>query len=599
MIYETIEIYNTEDITSIEIINSEDIVTIEISELGSPGINGIGVPVGGTTGQVLSKIDNTDFNTHWIDTPISETNLSYEATSTNGIITSSTGTGAVIPLATDVNAGLFSPDEKSNLSQQSGINTGDQDLSGFATTSELDLKANTTDVVPYTGATSEVDLGANGITASNYTVNGYTGNRLLLDNGNLLEPNFNLDTRFLSTTGSGEPTGNTPVWELLTKSSVGLSNVDNTSDANKPVSTATQNALDLKVDNNNIVQNTLVYANTNDSITEFPNNTGSSLLFLASSDGSLPSWQPVPVSGSLVYYYSNTASDVVGYYKQQIDPISTLETIQNIDVIDGQLLASWITEPNNPALTNIQAGQYACHVHIAKISGTKSSQIRAEIWEANELGVDIGKIADLGASSVISGTNAEYIIADSILEYTLASAKSRISTKIYAVITGGGSAPHLNIYLGDGSDSRTDFPSPSISASNFLPYNGAVKDVDLGTYSITANSFNGNSTTQSQGDNSNKIATTSYVDTGLNLKLGYSFEAVSKNLKSLNYLFNYAGQILSNIVYDTPSGDITKTFNYTGNKLTSIVFSGATPLGISLTKTFIYSGDTLTNIIYS
>lgn len=35
---------------------------------------------------------------------------------------------------------------------------------------------------------------------------------------------------------------------VLTKSDVGLSNVDNTSDANKPVSTATQTALNLKAD---------------------------------------------------------------------------------------------------------------------------------------------------------------------------------------------------------------------------------------------------------------------------------------------------------------------------------------------------------------
>jgi hypothetical protein len=35
-------------------------------------------------------------------------------------------------------------------------------------------------------------------------------------------------------------------WQTLDKSAVGLSNVDNTSDANKPVSTATQTALDLK-----------------------------------------------------------------------------------------------------------------------------------------------------------------------------------------------------------------------------------------------------------------------------------------------------------------------------------------------------------------
>lgn len=44
----------------------------------------------------------------------------------------------------------------------------------------------------------------------------------------------------------------TSLWknEVLSKSSVGLGNVDNTSDANKPISTATQTALDGKVDEN-------------------------------------------------------------------------------------------------------------------------------------------------------------------------------------------------------------------------------------------------------------------------------------------------------------------------------------------------------------
>ena len=33
---------------------------------GTDGANGVGVPVGGTTGQVLAKIDDTDYNTRWI-----------------------------------------------------------------------------------------------------------------------------------------------------------------------------------------------------------------------------------------------------------------------------------------------------------------------------------------------------------------------------------------------------------------------------------------------------------------------------------------------------------------------------------------------------
>ena len=37
---------------------------------GATGATGAGVPIGGTAGQVLSKIDGTDYNTQWSDLPI-------------------------------------------------------------------------------------------------------------------------------------------------------------------------------------------------------------------------------------------------------------------------------------------------------------------------------------------------------------------------------------------------------------------------------------------------------------------------------------------------------------------------------------------------
>lgn len=42
----------------------------DAGEKGDPGENGVGVPVGGTTGQVLAKVDGTDYNTQWIDPPV-------------------------------------------------------------------------------------------------------------------------------------------------------------------------------------------------------------------------------------------------------------------------------------------------------------------------------------------------------------------------------------------------------------------------------------------------------------------------------------------------------------------------------------------------
>jgi hypothetical protein len=60
-----------------------------------------------------------------------------------------------------------------------------------------------------------------------------------------LAGNITTSKQFLSQTGTGTVSA-APVWSSLSKTDVGLGNVDNTSDLNKPVSTATQTALDLK-----------------------------------------------------------------------------------------------------------------------------------------------------------------------------------------------------------------------------------------------------------------------------------------------------------------------------------------------------------------
>ena len=51
-------------------------------------------------------------------------------------------------------------------------------------------------------------------------------------------------------------------WQSLDKSAVGLSNVDNTSDTNKPVSTATQTALNAKTDKSTLTAKGDIYAAT-------------------------------------------------------------------------------------------------------------------------------------------------------------------------------------------------------------------------------------------------------------------------------------------------------------------------------------------------
>lgn len=96
-----------------------------------------GVPEGGTTGQVLRKVNGTDFNLQWADAPTGVANLTFSRTATTVTVISDTGTDAVLPVADASNAGVLSSADKAKLDLQSGTNTGDQDLSGYATISSL------------------------------------------------------------------------------------------------------------------------------------------------------------------------------------------------------------------------------------------------------------------------------------------------------------------------------------------------------------------------------------------------------------------------------------------------------------------------------
>lgn len=55
------------DMGLVEIVNGRLKLTNTGGGGGTDGADGVGVPAGGTTGQVLAKIDTTDYNTEWVD----------------------------------------------------------------------------------------------------------------------------------------------------------------------------------------------------------------------------------------------------------------------------------------------------------------------------------------------------------------------------------------------------------------------------------------------------------------------------------------------------------------------------------------------------
>jgi hypothetical protein len=218
-------------------IQEPDVIEFEFAQSGVPGV---GVAPGGTTAQVLAKASDDDYDTEWVD----QSGGSGSVDSVNGL------TGVVVLDQDDVLDGTtykqYSQTEKTKLAGiQAGaevnVNADWNAVSGDALIlnkpsipSIANLFNKTTDDSDdiTQGATNLFLTSAERTKLSN-TSGTNTGDQTLVGLG-------------------GVPTSRTVNGHALTadvtvtKTDVGLANVDNTSDANKPVSTATQTALNLK-----------------------------------------------------------------------------------------------------------------------------------------------------------------------------------------------------------------------------------------------------------------------------------------------------------------------------------------------------------------
>ncbi len=136
---------------------------------GTPGANGPagpGVPMGGTTGQILAKASNGNHDTTWIAPPsgATPTNLAASPSAATVTITSSTGDAATIPAATTTTAGALTAADKSKLNaiatgatqnatdsqlRDRSTHTGTQAISTVTNLqTTLEGKANVADIVP-------------------------------------------------------------------------------------------------------------------------------------------------------------------------------------------------------------------------------------------------------------------------------------------------------------------------------------------------------------------------------------------------------------------------------------------------------------------
>ena len=204
-------------------------------------------------------------------------------------------------------------------------------------------------------------------------------------------------------------------------------------------------------------------------------------------------WQPAPSAAALTYYLTNTASDVATYLQQTTLPYSPKTTLTYSALPNGaSTIQNWATNAGVPNLSFIPAGAYTCHLHILK-SPFGSATIACEFVEVNAAGVDIGVIGTTDSITNPAQIETQYTLdfADGNV-YTLASTSSRIVCRVIATAVTG--APNIQIFVGGTADSHMSLPSNTVDASNFVPYVGAVKNVNLGAFGETAASVTAGST---------------------------------------------------------------------------------------------------------
>jgi hypothetical protein len=199
-----------------------------------------------------------------------------------------------------------------------------------------------------------------------------------------------------------------------------------------------------------------------------------------------PSWQVVPSAGVLSYYLQDAASDVAGYKKQLATPQATTNTLSISGLSSGSVLQNWVTDPGIPNLQYIPAGQFEFHIHARKTGGSKAAGLYCEIWECSAAGADIELIGTTEITPNLSGTVTEYRVYFTTANvYNLAATTSRIVARVVASVSGAGTAPTVELSYGGEADSHIALPSSTVDATNFVPYTGATKDVDLGAHALS------------------------------------------------------------------------------------------------------------------
>jgi hypothetical protein len=155
-------------------------------------------------------------------------------------------------------------------------------------------------------------------------------------------------------------------------------------------------------------------------------------------------------------------------------------------------MASFATNIGFPNVSILPAGVINLHYETIKSSGGMGYYTYFELYVRTSGGVEtLIATSDTSSTSTSNANVATFVSVITTSNLTLA-LSDRIVVKIYCVLTSGSTT--VTLRYDDATNARLELTSSLVDATNFVPYNGATANVDLGARSIVASNLSGTNT---------------------------------------------------------------------------------------------------------